>query len=136
MLEETGTSKVYDIAEKDALQIHTDGEKSGDNLETNMRRSNRNIKKPTKYSSIPYTGNFWGNRCCIYILQVICGVELKKLHNRKRFRSLHTSYPEKPRHQTENEEEKKKEGEVSYSVHCDTWSLPSFASQTVYCLET
>ena len=31
--------------EEDALQIHTDGEIPGENLETNIRRSNRNSKK-------------------------------------------------------------------------------------------
>ena len=76
MPEETGTPiKVYDTSERngsyvlirtspeeDALQIYTDGELTGENLENQkqIRRSNRNSKKPNRYGSIPYTGNFWG----------------------------------------------------------------------------
>ena len=62
MPEETGTpTKVYDTSERDgdyipirtspeedALQIYTDGEMAGENLEKQIRRSNRNSKKPTK----------------------------------------------------------------------------------------
>ena len=72
--EETGTpTKVYDTSERngsfvqirtspeeDALQIYTGGEMTGENLENQIRRSNRNIKKPNRYGSIQYTGNFWG----------------------------------------------------------------------------
>ena len=47
--------------EDDALQLHTDGEIPGENKSNNIiRRSNRNIVKPSRYGSIPYTGNFWG----------------------------------------------------------------------------
>ena len=60
MPEETGTpTKVYDTSERDknyipirtspeedALQIYTDGELTGENLEKQIRRSNRNSKKP------------------------------------------------------------------------------------------
>ena len=75
MPEETGTpTKVYAISERngsyvpirtspvyeDALRIYTDGEMTGENLENQIRRSNRNRKKPNRYGSIPYTGNFWG----------------------------------------------------------------------------
>ena len=76
MPEETGTpTKVYDTSERkgnyvpirtspeeDALQIYTDGETTGENLENQnqTRRSNRNSKKPNRYGSIPYTGNFGG----------------------------------------------------------------------------
>ena len=76
MPEETGTPiKVYDTSERngsyvpirtspeeDALQIYTDGETTGEILENQnqIRRSNRNSKKPNRYGSIPYTGNFWG----------------------------------------------------------------------------
>ena len=74
MPEETGTpTKVYDTSERngsfvpirtspeeDALQIYFDGEMTGENLENQRRRSNRNSKKPNRYGSIPYTGNFWG----------------------------------------------------------------------------
>ena len=35
--------------EDDAKQIHTDGDKSGDNLEPKKRRSSRNVNKPEKY---------------------------------------------------------------------------------------
>ena len=71
--EETGTPRKYDtserdgryvpirrIPEEDTLQIHTDGKIPGDNLETNIRRSNRNSRKPNRYGSIPYTGNLLG----------------------------------------------------------------------------
>ena len=76
MPEETGTPiKVYDTSERngsyvpirtcpeeEALQIYTDGETTGEILENQnqIRRSNRNSKKPNRYGSIPYTGNFWG----------------------------------------------------------------------------
>ena len=76
MPEETGTpTKVYDTSkrkgnyvpirtspEEDALQIYTDGETTGENLENQNQtsRSNRNSKKPNRYGSIPYTGNFGG----------------------------------------------------------------------------
>ena len=73
MPEETGTPIVYDTSEKDgrdvpirtnpeedALQLHTDSEITGDILKTQMRRTNRESKKPNRYGSIPYTGNFWG----------------------------------------------------------------------------
>ena len=47
--------------EDDALQLHTDGEIPGENKNDNIiRRSNRNIAKPNRYGSVPYTGNFWG----------------------------------------------------------------------------
>ena len=74
MPEEIGTPipKVYDTSERDgryipirtnpeyALQLHTDGEISGEKIETNTRRSTRDSKKPNRYGTIPYTGNFWG----------------------------------------------------------------------------
>ena len=73
MPEETGTPNVYDTfekdgryepirtnPEKDALQLHTDSKMPGENLITQIRRSNRDSKKPNRYGSIPYTGNFWG----------------------------------------------------------------------------
>ena len=75
MPEKTGTPtpKVYDTSERDgryipirtnpeedALQLHTDGEISGENIETNLRRSTRDSKKPIRYGTIPHTGNFWG----------------------------------------------------------------------------
>ena len=43
--------------EEDALQLHTDGEISCENIETNIRRDS---KKPNRYGTIPYTGNFRG----------------------------------------------------------------------------
>ena len=71
--EEIGTPKTYDTSERgekyvpirtnpeeDALQIHTDGEISGEKFENKMRRSNRNSKKPNRYVTVPCTGNFWG----------------------------------------------------------------------------
>ena len=39
--------------EDDAIQIHTDGEISCQNTETIIRRSNLNVHKPNRYSSIP-----------------------------------------------------------------------------------
>ena len=75
MPEEIGapTPKVYDTSERDgryipirtnpeedALQLHTDGEISGEKIETNIRRSTRDSKNPNRYGTIPYTGNFWG----------------------------------------------------------------------------
>ena len=73
MPEETGTPTVYDNSErdrryvpirtnpeKDPLQLHTDSEITGENLKTQIRRSNRESKKPNRYGSIPYTGNFRG----------------------------------------------------------------------------
>ena len=48
--------------EEDALQLHTDGGISGEKIETNIRRSTRVSKKPNKYGTIPYTGNFWGSK--------------------------------------------------------------------------
>ena len=75
MPEEVGTPtpKVYDTSERDgryipirtnpeeedALQLHTDGEISGENIETNIKQT-RDSKKPNRYGTIPYTGNFWG----------------------------------------------------------------------------
>ena len=71
--EETGTPIVYDTSERDGryvpirtnpeedtLQLHTDSEMPGENLESQIRRFNRNSKQPNRYGSIPYTGNFWG----------------------------------------------------------------------------
>ena len=71
--EETGTPIVYDTSERDGryvpirtnpeedtLQLDTDSEMPGKNSESQIRRSNRNSKKPNRYGSIPYTGNFWG----------------------------------------------------------------------------
>ena len=46
--------------EVDALQLYTDGEISGENNKNIFQRSNRNVNKPNRYGSIPYTGNFWG----------------------------------------------------------------------------
>ena len=69
----TPTPKVYDTSERegryipirtepeeDALQLHTDGAISGEKIETITRRSIRDSKKPNRYGTIPYTGNFWG----------------------------------------------------------------------------
>ena len=69
----TPTPKVYETSKRDgryipirtnpaedALQLHTDGEISGEKIETNIRRSTRDIKKPYRYGTISYTGNIWG----------------------------------------------------------------------------
>ena len=69
----TPTPEVYDTSERDgryapiwtnpeedSLQLHTDGEISGENLKTKIRRSTRDSKKLNRYGTIPYTGNFWG----------------------------------------------------------------------------
>ena len=44
--------------EEDVIQIHTDGEISGENFEHKVRRSNRKINKQNRYGSVPYAGNF------------------------------------------------------------------------------
>ena len=45
---------------KYSLQLHTDGEvPQGENSKLNIRRSNRIIKKPNRYVSVPYQGNFY-----------------------------------------------------------------------------
>ena len=72
MPEETGNI-TYDTSERngryvpiqtnpedDAIQIHTEDEISGENLEHNIRRSNRKTNKPNRYGGLSYTGNFWG----------------------------------------------------------------------------
>ena len=72
MPEETGNI-TYDTSERngryapiqrnpevDAIQIHTEDEISGENLEHNTRRSNRKTNKPNRYGGLSYTGNFWG----------------------------------------------------------------------------
>ena len=64
--EEIGTPITYDTSEKDGryvpirtypeedtLQLHTDSEMPGENSESQIRRSNRNSKKPNRYGSIP-----------------------------------------------------------------------------------
>ena len=71
--EETGTPIVFDTSEsdgrympirtnpeEDTLQLHNDSEMPGENSESQIRRSNRNSKKPNRYSSIPYTATFSG----------------------------------------------------------------------------
>ena len=45
--------------EQDVIQIHTDGELSGENFERNIPRSNRKTTEPNRYGSLPYTGYFW-----------------------------------------------------------------------------
>ena len=74
MPEEIG-SRTYDTSERngryqpiqtnpeeDTIQIHTDGDEipQGENTDNKKRRSSRNINKPNRYGSVPYTGNFWG----------------------------------------------------------------------------
>ena len=92
MPEETWTPKLYDTSERDgrcapirmnpeedALQIHTDGEISGENIKTNIRRSNLNSKTPNRYGSKIFTENFWGLKnkvkYTLSILQVTSGPE-------------------------------------------------------------
>ena len=71
----TPTPKLYDTSERDrryapirtnpeedALQLHTDGEISGENSKTNIRRSTRDSEKPNRYGTIPYTGKFWDEK--------------------------------------------------------------------------
>ena len=74
MPEEAGSPIVYDTSEKDGryvpirtnpeeedtLQLHTDSEITGKKLKTQTRRTNRESKKPNRYGSVTYTGNFWG----------------------------------------------------------------------------
>ena len=72
MPEETG-DRTYDTSERDChfepirtsreedvIQTHTDGETpQGEKIENTIRRSSQNINKPSRYGSVPYTGNFW-----------------------------------------------------------------------------
>ena len=45
--------------EEDVIQIHNDGEiPQGDKIEYTIQGS-RNINKPSRYDSVPYTGNVW-----------------------------------------------------------------------------
>ena len=73
MPEETGTPTLYYTSERDGrymrirtnpeqntLQLHTDSEIPFENSRTQIRRSNRDSKRPNRYGGIPYTGNFWG----------------------------------------------------------------------------
>ena len=48
--------------EDDAIQIHTNGEISGENTETIIRRLNRNIHKPNRYGSVLYRKQLLGLR--------------------------------------------------------------------------
>ena len=72
MPEETETPKIYEASEQDgryvpirtnreedALQIHTNGEISGEHLETQIRPSNRNSKKPNRYDGTLYWKLLW-----------------------------------------------------------------------------
>ena len=147
MPEKTGTPKVYDtseqdgryapirtIPEEDALQLHTDREMSGENLKTNIRRSSRVSKKPNRYGTLPYTGNFWvENRMskkALHLLQEICGPEQKGHHGRRESRSLQIFCQNKERpqdNQTKIEKEKRKRGNVRFgSIRFMT--LPRFGS--------
>ena len=57
---ETEDAPIQTNPEEDVIQIHTDGEVSGENFEHNTRLSNQKANKPNRYGSLPYTGNFWG----------------------------------------------------------------------------
>ena len=47
-------------SKEDMIQIHTDGEiPQGEAIENTIRQFSRNINKPNRYGSVPYTGNFW-----------------------------------------------------------------------------
>ena len=46
--------------DEDAIQIHADGEISGENLDHKIRRSNRKTNKPNSCGGLSYTENFWG----------------------------------------------------------------------------
>ena len=76
MPEETG-SRTYDTSERngwyqpirtnpeeDVIQIHTDGDEipQGENTVNKIRRSSRNMNKPNRYGSVPYTGSNWITR--------------------------------------------------------------------------
>ena len=69
MQEETGTPIVYDTSERDGryapirtnpeedtLQLNTDSKMPGENLETQLRRSNRDSKKPNRYGRLKLLG--------------------------------------------------------------------------------
>ena len=58
---ETGDTCQYGpIRKRTRYSFSTDSELPGENLETQLGRSNRDSKNPNRYGSIPYTGNFWG----------------------------------------------------------------------------
>ena len=50
---------IHTNLQDDAIQIHTDGETFGENLEPIIRQSKRIVNKPNRYGSVPYTKNFW-----------------------------------------------------------------------------
>ena len=133
----TPTSKVYDTSERDgryapirtnpeegALQLHTDGEISGENSKTNIRRSTRDSKKPNIYDIIPYAGNF-GVRNKItkkrlYLLLETFGPEKREHQCRRKFKSQRIFYKKKERpqdHQARIEKEKRKRGKCYIRVH-------------------
>ena len=69
--------------EDDARNIHTDGENSGENIEPEIRRSNRNVDKSNRYGSEPYIKIFWANKnkdrkLFSDLLQVQRGTDMKK----------------------------------------------------------
>ena len=49
---------IHTNPEEDAIQIHTDREIPGENTEKINRRSSRNVQRPNRYGSVPYTGHF------------------------------------------------------------------------------
>ena len=75
----------------------------------------------------------------MYLLQETCGHEQKEHHSRRKSRSPQTSYQRRKQpqdHQTETEQEKKKEGEMLYSGSFRFMTLPSFGSKNFsLCLE-
>ena len=87
MSEETGLPTEYDTFERvercvpirtnpeeDTLQLHTDSEIPGENLQTQIRRSNRNSNRPNRYSSIH--GKLLGVnlKCSMNIINNTCTV--------------------------------------------------------------
>ena len=57
--EQNGTyAPIQTNPEEDAIQIHTDDEIPGENLEHDIQRSNRKTNKLNRYGSLSYTGNF------------------------------------------------------------------------------
>ena len=138
MAEELGTprQKLYDTSERDgryapmrtnpkedARQLHTDGEISGENLKTNIRRS---VRDKNRTDTVPYfILEFFGVRNemtkrRLYLLQETCGPEQREHQCRRLFKSLRIfcqkkECPQDP--QTRSKKEKRKRGKCFIRVH-------------------
>ena len=109
MSEDTG-DRIYDTSERDGryepirtsteedvTQIHTDGEiPQGEKIENTIQRSSRNINKPSRYGSVPYTGFLWVAKLEMFVIvQVQTGTQGRKRLNHKPLINQPTSCPER-----------------------------------------